>query len=1381
MKQETLCAFPVELFSTSDTAATSSKGECICAIVTLPSRPPKYSLVCYNAQQVTFCVARMNYVDARSTSLRLVVHASSGHISFTDDVEKRWSVYFADAAQQARFLAGCGVAFYVLSGASATSVFEYDLSFPSSSLHLELGDRAHMSFSSYELTERDNMYALGALGEHRGDAAGVSTLSQQPQPLYVFQPRASAAQLVQGCFGFEGSVVGMREDDVRVFVVPAGLTRRVSDSLVSVSTQGLVFVVRLVRVEHVREEPASIGLATGNGQGALPSVYAPTEVDEGSRLVPAPSEQALVVVGAPQTTTFATSSVPAFLSTSGIPVEHMSLLRKVELGVNAALATAQDVRDVTSIFSQNWQRYVDRPKPSLLSNRALLEQVQRVVEEEETTQEHLDQCDRTIQALEARNKELQQRMDGALKDSQRLLAEKNSAATKAMDERLVRDRQLVKLKDALLVKRQEQEDLQRHIGALQRTLEVSNEELRQVQGRLDIHQVTSASMAERLSAMQESLSEERRRNAALATKLSATEEGIHKAQAQRRWIDGQLTTARGLAERERLHYLQVMEDERSHRTTDADILRRDIVDELDARERQHQVDRHRLAEEQFMRGLRDGKVEGRNAAETDLQGHQDELRLNLQRAKTQVETHKEEVRRSIESAMALRRTLGGKVTALEEQLASATRTQTHLQYKLAQWQTRCRTARDTVSQHWRELVSYATHPCTQDELLAMMEEVRAAEQQSYATDDGEEGSDVTDGPVRVDLQFQLDLWRQTRIRNIAQRQRWLWDDMLDLYVKGAAYHYEHEWLKPLTVAHDATLEAVAQLYAQQHGGRMVFDCCVEEAQERWSVQQQWWSTVNQIEAWLAAQRRAQEDLKSEEAAARQALWKEFMRGGEAVVQLCASQLRAQVMLLRQEMQARDELASEEEGRRRQLPEEARQQWIDACSSALRLFEEEEEAVRAGVEAEAYTSFSGLQFQFAYALRTAQQRSVQHAEQQCLLADETAARQAVVQEATDALVGLRLAAATPPPTSAKEATAPQEEGGQTTTVLSSSAVATVCGEPSPPPVEEEADTSASPAATPLRATPAFTPPSPTHPVEGPTSTTEESALTTQRVNGAVPTPGAPAPPSHGDPTAVMQYADPSPPPTPPLPPSPPAAAPASDYADPPCTALACHSSGGGVRDRLGDEGLAVTAEMLFASVPPPLPPSNESDASAEAVAGSNNGLAVGSGVPGAFAALAPPPAHRRSPSEVEEVARGRVSELRHDSFSSEGTSSLSSSNSSSVFGVQRDNKTALPATASLLHHHPEKREGKKQEAASAAAADPSRQSSTRHNFPHALGTDSSDTDEAVGGSMAGGRRSQQLSLRVPCDASGLTSKRSASANQAKKPKLFDSSSRSGEDM
>ncbi|KAG5472631.1 hypothetical protein LSCM4_01951 [Leishmania orientalis] len=1379
MKQETLCASPVELFAVSDTGASSSKGACVCAVVALPSRPPKYSIVCYNAQQVTFCVARMNYVDGHNTSLRLVVHAPSGHISFTDDAEQRWSAYFADLTQQTRFLACCGVSFYSLSGAAGTFVYSYDVSFPSSSLRLEIDDRAHMSFASYELTEKDGMYTVGALGEQRGDVAGVRATPEQQQPSYVFQPRAGAAQLAEGCFGFEGSVMGMREEDVRVFVVPAGLTTRVSDSLSSVSAEGRVFVARLVRVEHVREELAAARQASGNGQNAPPSVYAPSDVAETVRQVPAATEKAVMAVAAVPSTPSATSAVPAFISTNGIPAEHMSVLRKVELGVNAAVATARDVHSVAAIFSQDWHRHMERPKPSLLSNRALLEQVQRVVQEEETAQEHLDQCDHVMQALEARNKELQQRIDRAMGDSQRLLEEKNNAATKAMEARLERDRQLVKLKDALLVKQQEQEDLQRHIAALQRAVDASNEELRQVQGRLDVHQVESASVTERLSAMQESLGEERRRNAALVSKSSATEEAIHKAQAQHRLADGQLTAARGLAERERVRYLQVMEEERSHRATDADILRKDIVDELDARERQYQVDRRRLAEEQFMRGLRDGKAEGRRAAETDLLGHQDELRLNLQRAKTEVETRKEEVRRSIESAMALRRTLGGKVAELETQLASATRRQTHLQCRLAQWQTRCRTARDTVSQHWRALLSYATHPCTRDELLNLMEAVRAAEEASYASDDGDGGSDGADGPVRVDLQFQLDHWRQSRIRGIKQRQGWLWDDMVDLYVKGALYHFEHEWLQPLAAQHDATLEAVAQLYARQHGGRALFDCCVAEAQERWSLQRQWWFTHEEIEAWLAAQRTEQENLKDEEATARQALWKEYVDGGEAMVQLCTSQVRAQVMLLQQEMQARDELASEEQRRRRLLPEEAQQQWMAECASARCLFEEEEEAARAGLEAEAYMSYSGLQFQCTYALRIAQHLSEQHAEQQRLMAEETAARHTVIQDAADAAELLRTAAAAAAP-SAKATTAPPTEAAEeddSTAAGFSSPVTTVLSAPLPRSLAEEE--AARPASSPRSAIPTFSPLSPTHPVERQTSRADESALAPQVAS-------LPAAASPVNSTDVPQYAESSPPP----PPS--AAEPAFGFADPPCTAWAERGSGGDGSDELGDGRSTAAAGALFSSEPPPLPPSDEDDASANAV-GSPSGL-TSARASEAVTTVAPLPPPRRAPranlsaaptsastaelhdppplpQEAEGVALQRVSEPR--SASSTGKNTPSSSSTSSVSAVRKVSKTAAPSAATPLHYNPVDQEEE-------AAVGSGSSSSPRRRPMDAFGGDSSDMDEGIGSAVASGRESKQPPASVRGRPRGPAAKQSGSAGATKKPKLFDSSGDSGDD-
>lgn len=1380
MRQETLCASPVELFTVSDTGASASKGPCVCAIVGLPSRPPKYSLVCYNAQQVTFCVARMSYVDGHTTSLRLMVHAASGHISFSDDGGQRWSLYFADAAQQQRFLACCGVAFYALFGAPATSVFSHDVSLPSSSIRLAGGDRAHVSFSSYTMTEKGGLCTVGALVEQRGGGGGGDAVPSTDALPYIFAVRGSAAQLTQGSFGFEGSVLGMREEDVRVLVVPAGFTTAASAAVTRVSTQAMVFVTRLERVEHVREEPAPSAAA------APPSVYAATADVEDARTNGAgaqghssqpqasPSDQALVVLpstaAGPGTVALSgpsssagASAVPAFLSVGGIPPEHMSVLRKVELGVHAAVSTARDVHDVTAIFAQDWRRHVERPKPSLLSNRALLEQVQRVVEEDEGAQASLDECDAALQSLESRNKALQQRIDRATVESQKLLEEKNNAATRAMEARLERDRHLVKLKDTLLVKRQEQEDLQRHIAALQRTVDARSEELRQVQGRFEVHQVEAGSMAERLSAMQATLSEERQRNASLVAKSAATEEAIKKAQTQHRLAEGQLTAARGLAERERLRYLQVMEEERSHRAKDGDLLRQDIVHELDARDRQYQVERHRLAEEEFMRGLRDGKMEGRHAAETDLLGHQDELRLTLQRAKTEVETHKEEVRRSIEAAIALRRTLGGKAGDLEAQLTTATRRQSQLQFQLAQWQTRCRTARDTVSQHWRTLLSHATHPCTRDGLNALMEAVRAAEAASDEAaggdDDDETAGEGNGGAVRVDLQFQQEHWRQSRTRAVAQRQRWLAEDMMELYVKGADYHFAHEWLQPLSAAHDATLEAVAQLYTARHGSRHLFDCCTHEAQERWAVTREWWTTVQAIESWLAAQRTAQESLKSEESVARQALCKAYVDGGDAVVQLCAAQLRAQVRVLQEEMEARDELAAEEATRRGLLPTAAQQQYDAACASRCRLLAEEEEAARAGLEAEAYTAFSGLQFQAAYALRTAQQLSVQNAAQQSLMAEETAVRQTLRWDATDKLKQLHAAAM-----AAAAAAAVAEAESVAPFSLHEAPPGHPEADATAPPLTVDTDTGAK------DSTPGVEPPPPPSPSPPPVEESE-------------------APPAQAGAAAPLHSPNPStPPPLPP--PATPAAQPQYAFADPP---RAVH--GNDVLNRAAQPPGEAADPFSFSTEPPPLPPSDDDgeDGEVGAAALAHTGDGRGQPAPAPSFHSPPPPPRHHAAVRTEKVVSSPLSfpsprdappplppdsasrETGHPSRDGSASSSLSSSSSSSFSASTAEESAAANPRAAPPRRGGQAADPLRAAAAVAAAAVPPGD----HNggspltsppkASHAFGGSSSDNDGEGGDARSAGPAARSSPMGTA--RRGVPA---AAAGGVKKRKLFDSS-------
>lgn len=1347
MKQETVCAFPAELFSVGNSGASSSKGACVCAVVVLPSRPPKYTLVCYNAQQVTFCVARMNWVDGQNTSLRLVV-APSGHVSFTDDTSQRWTLFFAEDTQLTRFLACVGVAFYSLYGAPATTVFFQNLSLPSSSLQLEAADKATVAFTGFELREKNGVCSVGAMTQHRGTPQDASTAP------YVFSPRLSALQLSQGCFGFEGSVIGMREDDRRVFVLPAGYTTSVADSLTGVAAEGAVYVVQLQRIEHAREDDAVSAKSATAGAAqtaAPPSVYAATAdaVDSVS------NTRALALVE-PSSTAVATTAaaVPAFLSPSGIPPEHMSVLRKVELGVNAAVAGARDVHDVTAVFSQEWRQHMERPKPSLLSNKALLEQVQRVVTEEETAQAHLDECDRLLQALDARNKELQQRIDRATIESQKLLEEKNNASTKATDARLERDRQLVRLKDALLLKLQEHEDLQRHINALQRAVDVSNEELRQVQGRRDVHQVEVNNMAERLSAMQETLSEERHRNAALVAKLSLTDESLKKALAQQRVAEGQLTTARGLAEKERLRYVQMMEEERHHRAQDSELLRQDILHELDERERQFHVDRRRLAEEEFNRGLRDGKAEGRQAAETDLLGHQDELRLTLQRAKTEAETTKEEVRRAIESAMALRRTLGGKVNEMEAQLASATRQQTQLQCQVAQWQTRCRTVRDTIGAHWRTLTSYATHPCTRAELLAMMKAVRAAEEASYADDvEGEEGL------VRVDLQFQQELWQQSRQKSVEQRLRWISEDMVELFVKGADYHFAHEWERPVTEAHAATLEAVAELFVQKHGSRALFDVGVQEAQERYALQRQWWVTIKDIEDWLAAQRAEQEAVRAEEAKLRLSLWKAYMDGGDAIVQLCAAQLRAQVVLLQDEMKGRDDVAAAEAQARARLPAAAQLMWAADCEAAQHLLEEEEEAVRAGLEAEAYTESSGITFQFSYARRGVEEAELRRRKREAVQEEECTARQAVESDAAaerETIAKAAAAALAPPP---PPLTAYEEEPPH-----SSASPADVAA----PQLTEGTALRPTDAAQQTVAAAVSDAPSSSHAPaskDAPASLPAEAAPTAEAHSFSL-TPPLPPTPGKAAANAPLRHADPSPPllPTPP-------AAPAFTFNDP------LPVSGDVPSKRMSSAAAATEspdaeakrADLVFSDVPPPLSSSdNDGDDANDAVKNTAETCDKNSLPQVALPPSLPPPlpASLSTLSKPTQPAAVYADRDAPPPLLSDEDAASTSSRSSSAEDTFSSAPSAAPAPAQTAVADIEIDDDA--EAAAAAGIDPA--PATSKNPKYMFGGSSSEEDSDSGADDDDGRRADS----APRHHQQQQAPPQPAVRASAKPKLFDSS-------
>ncbi|CUG91096.1 Hypothetical protein, putative [Bodo saltans] len=117
-------------------------------------------------------------------------------------------------------------------------------------------------------------------------------------------------------------------------------------------------------------------------------------------------------------------------------------------------------------------------------------------------------------------------------------------------------------------------------------------------------------------------------------------------------------------EADKLHYNQMMEDERVQAATELRELRQELIDELAIRERRYQDERQRVSVESFERGRAQGTEDGNTEALLEADQKIQELVLQVQRNKSEVETMKIRLRQSREQADGDQRRLNAQISAL---------------------------------------------------------------------------------------------------------------------------------------------------------------------------------------------------------------------------------------------------------------------------------------------------------------------------------------------------------------------------------------------------------------------------------------------------------------------------------------------------------------------------------------------------------------------------------------------------------------------------------------------------------------------------------------------------------------------------------------------
>jgi hypothetical protein len=919
MAQKTLTVTPVALFATVG-GKTEERGNCACALVgSAATNPPKFNLVCYNEQRVTLCSASITSNNEQSIQFQM---QTAEYATFCDNTGNKWSIMFLRSADIDQFCANLGVACYGAASKPTHSHTVCDLSHPTQrSKTLKLGDRCKVKFSAFDVQR----------GETANDVPLVTRLLGTNGDIpYNFACVQSAYSILPDGKGFENAVVGMAENSCRVVVLPASVPRSCHNPYGAAS---IVFVIHLARIlaEDVPVvtqvvEPPTVGL---NGSG--------NENGGALALVPVQMELANSSPKSVSSSTSADrpkpgSAMDPTYSGVGVPAEHMTHIQKIAAAVNSATTQLRDLEDKILAFQEDWKQTVNRPKPSTLTPAALEQQVKLLILEHERVRDEISRRDELIRSIEERNRDLQKRMDKAAQIAQQLLDEKQVTVSTTGDIRLEQDRQIMKLQEQITKASTERDDINRHLTSVKKLLDISDSELRDVKGKHEVLQVQIQAMNNKLDAAEDQLGEERSRRKAMEAKVAAMNEEIRQHAADLHMKNAQSQDLGRKIESDRLHHLQLMEDERQRRALETQQLRSEIVSELQLREEKFQADRARVMEDHFARGRDEGRAIGKKNALIDVEARVQELQLDAQRAKTELDAYKTQVRATQEEAMGESRRLEAIVSTLKNSTDAETRRKAQTEFRLQSLRTKVRNAQDATFVQVTNCVHRLKRPCRPDDLMRLLQQLK----------DGE----------NPDFSFQIAQHEAEAQMAFQRRFQWITEELETQYRSRLNALYHQTWLPATTSLHDETVQTIQRLWKEREeafAGQLLS----EENQNRYFITKEEGTEFAAIEAFLESLVVAQRAIADEESSARAVIVEEEPPLFESIIsglrKWLALIVEQQQAVIEAEAEAREQIVSAEAAISAEIEvflaqqKEERIQICDAEAEARSPIQQEEQA------------------------------------------------------------------------------------------------------------------------------------------------------------------------------------------------------------------------------------------------------------------------------------------------------------------------------------------------------------------------------------------------------------------------------------------------------
>jgi hypothetical protein len=742
----------VRLYLFDGNAEYKDMGDVGCAIVAtppaVPRTPPVFRLGCYRGDEY-MCTAEIT--ASNDTGLQLALQGQ-GYVSFRDDQERLWSMHFASDEDAVTLAAHVTVAMYGASNLPDNRIVCCDVTQGKREKQIYAADRVKVRFQSWVLSRDGGVPQLGSRLEG----------NEHEEKPYAFTVPPNHNSVTNDMVGFEGMSVGMAEESRRFVVVPQAAKRGKGPAVHSVF---MIYIVKKKDNFESDDKPANkAGAAKSQGARAshhrdaddggfgedADNHHAPHHALHGApggggygnygpqpiviqQHYPQPAPVAAIpaaAVAAPvhhYPALMAVEQPPEALPRpppAGFSYEQMELLERLRDQVGAMMVAVRDTTTNVDMLHSDFKQHDQKTKPPTLIAAQMDHSLRTLIAETDELKAELAKRDETLNSLEERNKQLQQKADKFAKTASQLADERKATLAQSGETKVDLDQTMLSLQAKLTRVLADREDVGRHLATVKRLLEISDKDTRDAKQQLQVAEVQLTTNEARLASTEEGLQEERARRKLLEAKIVTLGDELRSIVDEFRTKDGQVDDRRRQMNAAKLHYGQLMDDERAQAASEMRDLRQELIDELAVRDRRYQDERVRVAKDSYERGRAQGVEDGEKAELLEGDMLMQTLSFESQRHRSELEMVRIQLRQVHEQAATDHRRLDAQISALTRVIDDVTSQNQVMETELHSLEAAKETVAAAALEDAKAVLMKLTRPIGKKDLFTLIHRLR---------------------------------------------------------------------------------------------------------------------------------------------------------------------------------------------------------------------------------------------------------------------------------------------------------------------------------------------------------------------------------------------------------------------------------------------------------------------------------------------------------------------------------------------------------------------------------------------------------------------------------------------------------------------------------